>query len=241
MPLRALAIRHVPFENLGVWEEVLAGRGYRIDYRDAGIDALDPGDVAAADLAVVLGGPIGVYETEAYPFLAGESAALAARLRGGGPTLGVCLGAQLLARVLGAEVAGTGRTEIGYAPLALTAAGRDSVLAPLDGVPVLHWHGDQFAVPASAERLAFTPGWPNQAFRAGPRVLGLQFHLEADPAQIERWLIGHAHELAAEGIDPRTVRADAAEHGPALAKAAVEVLERWLDEAAAATEPPAPA
>lgn len=224
-----LAIRHVPFEDLGLLEPVLSERGYRSSYLDATVEPITPEAALRPELLVVLGGPIGVYETGAYPFLRGEREAIAARVRAGRPTLGVCLGAQLVAAALGADVVATGRTEIGYAPLTLTSQGRDSVLAPLDGVRVLHWHGDQFAIPEGAVRLAETPGFPNQAFRLGTGVLGLQFHLEADHTQIERWLVGHAHELASAGIDPNRIRADAAAHGPALAAAAREVFERWLD------------
>ena len=225
-----VAIRHVAFEDLGLLGPLLEERGYRTRYLDAGVDAITPEELLRPDLLVVLGGPIGVYETAAYPFLAAEKQAISARLGAVLPTLGVCLGAQLIADVLGAEVTATGRKEIGYAPLTLTAAGRTSLLAPLDGVPVLHWHGDQFAIPAGALRLASTPGFPNQAFSLGPGVLGLQFHLEADHSQLERWLIGHAHELATAGIDPAGIRADAAKHGPFLAAAATQVLTSWLDE-----------
>jgi len=223
-----LAIRHVPFEDLGLLEPVLAARGYRTSYLDVPVEPITPQVALEPDLLVVLGGPVGVYETGAYPFLAVERAAIEARVRAGRPVLGVCLGAQLLAAALGADVVATGRKEIGYAPLTLTPDGRESVLAALDGVRVLHWHGDQFEIPEGAVRLAETSGFPHQAFSLGT-ALGLQFHLEADHTQIERWLVGHAHELASAGVDPAQVRADAAAHGPALADAARHVFERWLD------------
>src|SRR5690606_25326731 len=134
----------------------------------------------AADLLVVLGGPIGVYQTDRYPFLAEEKAAIAARLGQDKPTLGICLGAQLMAEALGAPVAPTGKVEIGYGELTLTEDGRASPLRHIAAIPVLHWHGDQFAIPEGASRLAETQEFPNQAFSRGPRILGLQFHLEAD-------------------------------------------------------------
>lgn len=229
MTRTAVAVRHVPFEDLGLIAAALDQRGYDVSYLDAGIDPIDAKTVVAADILVVLGGPIGVYDGAAYPFLAEEKLAIAARVGAGRPTLGICLGAQLLADVLGAEVAATGRHEIGYAPLTLTTEGERSVLAPLAGVPVLHWHGDQFAIPSGATRLAETPGFPNQAFSFGSN-LALQFHLEADHTQLERWLIGHAHELAAAGVDPSTIRDDAAAYGPRLAELAATVLSSWLDE-----------
>ncbi|WNL46181.1 glutamine amidotransferase [Dyella sp. BiH032] len=229
MTRTALAIRHVAFEDLGLLAPLLAERGYDVRYAEAGVDAIGAADVTAVDLLVVLGGPIGVYERERYPFLVEEQAAIAARLAARRPTLGICLGAQLMAQALGAEVAPTGRAEIGFGPLSLTDDGRASVLQAIGDVPVLHWHGDQFAIPAGAQRLAQTPGFPNQAFALGRHALGLQFHLEVEAPRLERWLIGHAHELAAHRIDPATIRRDAALHGDALTRAARAVFEAWLD------------
>ncbi len=230
MPKTAIAIRHLPFEDLGILHPVLAAHGYETSYLDAGIDSVTPEVVLGVDLVVVLGGPIGVYETVEYPFLLEEKHSLAARINAGLPTLGVCLGAQLIADVMGGNVRPTGKKEIGYSPLTLTKEGRRSILAPLADVPVLHWHGDEFSIPVGAERLAETPGFPNQAFAFGQHILGLQFHLEADHTQIERWLIGHACELAGAGISPETIRHDAQERGPALAMAASRVFNDWLDQ-----------
>ncbi|WP_447921958.1 glutamine amidotransferase [Achromobacter aegrifaciens] len=230
MSLSALAIRHVPVEDLGVLAPVLAERGYSVRYLEAGVDAIDAATLSRADLVVILGGPIGVYETGRYPFLEPELRAIAHRLRQDRPTLGICLGAQLMAAALGADVVSTGRAEIGYAPLTLTAPGRDSVLSAIESVPVLHWHGDQFAIPEGAARLAETPGFPNQAYALGPRILGLQFHLEADSTQIERWLIGHACELSLRQIDPAAIREDALRYGPQLECCARAAMENWLDQ-----------
>ncbi|WP_127792849.1 glutamine amidotransferase [Agromyces sp. LHK192] len=234
---RATAIRHLAFEDLGLLGPLLERRGYSLETVEAGIDALDDGRVAEADLVVVLGGPIGVAddaELDRYPFLREELRVVGERVSAGAPTLGVCLGAQVIARALGAEVRATGRKEIGFAPLELTDAGGASPLALLDGTPVLHWHGDEFAVPEASASLAATPGFPNQAFAIGDAVLGLQFHLEVEPARLERWLIGHAVELAAAGIDPRGIRADAARDGMLLGERARLVFDAWLDGAEAA-------
>ncbi len=224
----ALAVRHLAFEDLGLLAPLLIGRGYQLSYLDVGIDPSTTDALLEPDLLVVLGGPIGVYETEAYPFLVAEREGIAARLQAERATLGICLGAQLMAAALGAAVTPTGRKEIGYAPLQLTDTGRSSVLAALDGVPVLHWHGDEFAIPTGADRLAETPGFPHQAFALGTHALGLQFHLEADHTRIERWLIGHANELAAADVDPRRLRSDAGIVGPQLARLAPGVVSAWL-------------
>lgn len=227
-PRTALAFRHVHFEDLGIIGPLLLERGYRVEYVDLGIEAIDIERVEAADLLIVLGGPIGVHDAAEYPFLHASKEAVAQRLHDGRPMLGICLGAQLIAEAMGAEVRPTGAVEIGYAPLELTDAGRDSPLRPLDGMPVLHWHGDAFAIPEHARHLARTPGFPNQAFSTDT-TLALQFHLEADHRTIGRWLIGHAHELHHNGIDPREIRADARLHGPQLEVAARAAVGAWLD------------
>ncbi len=225
-----LAIRHVQFENLGAFAPELARRGWTIGYRDAGIDAIEASAIDAADLLIVLGGPIGAYETHAYPFLSDEIAAIERRLASGRPMLGICLGAQLIARAAGARVYSTGTKEIGFAPIDLRGAGAASCLAPFAADPMtLHWHGDTFDLPAGADLLASTPATPNQAFALGKAVVAFQFHPEADTTTFERWLIGHAAELAAAGIAPARLRADARRHGPTLAVKARATIGRWLD------------
>lgn len=228
----AVAVRHVGFENLGILGPILRERGFTVTYLDAGIDDIAVDALRSPDLLVVLGGPISANDTGLFPVLADEIAGIAARLGDDRPTLGVCLGAQLMARAAGETVMSSGAVEIGYAPVDLTEDGRMSVLAPLEGVPVLHWHGETFTLPAGAVNLASTPIATNQAFALGVTALGLQFHLEADPDQLERWLIGHSHELTANGIDIERLRADASEHGPRLLRAAEEVFSRWLDAVA---------
>jgi GMP synthase (glutamine-hydrolysing) len=225
----ALAIRHVHFEDLGVFEGVLTKAGYRVRYHDVGVKRLDEVDPLAPDLLVVLGGPIGVYEAKAYPFLEVEMRLLKARLAMRRPTLGLCLGAQLIAAALGARVAPMGHKEIGFSPLTLSEAGRAGPLRHLDGVSVLHWHGDAFDIPDGAQNLASTPLCATQAFALGPEVLGLQFHPEVAQAGIERWLVGHAAELAQVGIDPPALREDAATAGAALGEAACLMLRDWLE------------
>ncbi len=224
-----IAIRHVAFEDLGLLAPLLAERGFSLRYLEAGIDDINSTTLTAPDLVVILGGPIGVYEEDLYPFLNGELAAIRARMDAAKPTLGICLGAQLMAKALGARVAPGPQKEIGWAPLALTEASRVSLLGAFETTPVLHWHGDNFELPANAIRLASTSACPNQAFAYGMNLLGLQFHIEVDPARIEQWLIGHTVELAKAGIDPRELRRQAATLGRATAEKGKAALAAWLD------------
>ncbi len=232
MPLKTAAvIRHVAFEDLGILASVLAARGINARYFDAGVDDLDAIASAEPDLLIVLGGPIGVYDEPHYPFLAGEIALIERRLAAGAPTLGICLGAQLIAKAAGARVYPGRQKEIGFAPLTLTPDGEASCLSALKATNgnVLHWHGDTFDLPAGAKCLASTPITPNQAFSLGANVLALQFHMEAEPRELERWLIGHTGELAQAGLDVRSLRADIARHGAAVAEAGATAFNRWLD------------
>lgn len=224
----AVVLRHLAFEDLGVLGPLLHERGFVARYLEVGVDALEGDVIEEADLVVVLGGPIGVGDVADFPYLADEIDVIARRLQRDRPTLGICLGAQLMAAALGAAVVpGDAGPEIGYGPIALTAEGERSALAPLAGGEVLHWHGDTFSIPDGAVRLASSAAYPNQAFAIG-RSLAVQFHVEADPARIEQWLIGHSHELRAVGADLAALRSDAARLGPALASRAAAVLDLWL-------------
>ncbi len=225
----ARVIRHVAFEDLGLFAAPLAARGWNVTYADAGIDDIAAA-LADADLAVICGGPIGVYETDRYPFLLDELAAIEARVDAGRPTLGLCLGAQLIAAALGAPVYPGRRKEIGWGRIQLSLDGRHSCLAALADVPVLHWHGDTFDLPRDSVLLASSDIYRHQAFSIGQSVLALQFHAEADPRRIEQWLIGHAAELAASGIDVPALRDRTKALRGQVETAAAAMLNRWMDD-----------
>jgi len=228
---RAVAIRHVAFEDLGLLAPILTERGYDVEYVEAAGDDLSIGEIWDADLVVVLGGPIGAYEEDAYPFLTTEIEKLEKRLAANRPTLGLCLGAQLMARALGVSVYPAGGKEIGWAPVTVTEPGRAgpvSHLAP-ERTQVLHWHGDTFDLPAGAERLASTGLCPNQAFSLGANVLALQFHLEVTGPGLEHWFVGHAAEIAATpGIDVPSLRRDTETWAPIVAQQGRVCFEDWL-------------
>ena len=225
-----LAIRHVHFEDLGSFEPVLAEAGYRVRYCDVGVDGLAGIDPLAPDILVALGGPIGVYEDDKYPFIRDELRLLRERLVARRPTLGLCLGSQMMAEALGARVHPGRAKEIGWAPITLTTDGRSSPLKHLEGVSVLHWHGDTFPLPEGALRLASTAITENQAFSIGRHALALQFHPEVEAKGIERWLIGHTLELSL--IKTPTVedlRRDTQTWGPECASRGRRLLLDWLE------------
>jgi len=225
----AVAIRHVGFEDLGAFAPALREAGYQVHYWDIGEQELWTLEPVRTDLLIVLGGPIGAYEDAVYPFLKEEIDLLEQRLAANRPTLGVCLGAQLIARAAGARVYPSGAKEIGFAPITLTETGRSSCLAAFADAPMtLHWHGDTFDLPAGAERLASTDLCENQAFAMGPNIVGFQFHPEASAKGFEKWLIGHAAELAAARIDVPRLRSEAQTYGPELERKAQAMLSAWL-------------
>jgi GMP synthase (glutamine-hydrolysing) len=224
----AIAWRHLAFEDLGLIEPWLATRGWDVRYRDMGVDGPVPADVRDADLLVVLGGPIGAEDDARYPFLGEEVRLIRERLDSGRPLLGICLGAQLMARALGAAVCPMGTKEIGFAPLTPTAAAAGTPLALIGDQPVLHWHGDQFELPRGSTSLAATRICPHQAFMVGAHAMAWQFHLEVDTGRIEQWLIGHAQELAQAGIDLEALRTQARAQRSGLAATLDRVLDDWL-------------
>lgn len=231
IPATAWVIRHLAFEDLGSWAEPLAARGYVVRYLEAGVSPLTPLSAAASqDLLVVLGGPIGVYETTAYPWLNDEIRVIGDWLRQGRSTLGICLGAQLMAAALGARIYPGHGKEIGWFPLALTAAGEESPLRHLAGseTSMLHWHGDTFDLPDGAVLLASSTLYPNQVYAWGDKALAFQCHPEFDAARVEQWLIGHAGELAATGLDLAALRTQSQNNGQSLKAQARACLSEWL-------------
>jgi GMP synthase (glutamine-hydrolysing) len=224
----ALVIRHVPFEDLGAFGPALARRGYAVRYVEAG-DTMP--DDRREDLVIVLGGPISANDEARYPFLKQELALIERRLKRGTAVMGVCLGAQLLARILGARVFAGKAKEIGIGPIRLTPDGQDSALAAFAAEPLtLHWHGDTFDMPRGATLLASSELTPHQAFNFGPNAIGFQFHPEARPQGFERWLVGHALELEQAGVDVAGLRAAMQTHGPALEAKGARVLDAWIDQ-----------
>ncbi|WP_312408083.1 glutamine amidotransferase [Rhizobium sp.] len=229
MSKTALVLRHVQFEDLGHFRPPLEYAGYEVAYSDLTDGNFCRSDPLEPDLMVILGGPVGVYENDIYPFLDREVEFIRARVEAGRPTLGVCLGAQLIAASLGAPVFPSGIKEIGFSKLRISAEGLKGPLRHLDGIEVLHWHGDTYRLPKGAVNLASTDLIEQQAYALGHNILGLQFHPEAETGPtFERWLVGHAAELSAAKIDVPSLRAQGIEHALKLRAASISLLSGWL-------------
>lgn len=218
-------IRHLCFEGLGTLAHELDRLGHAFDYLDAPSDAL--AGASDAEVLIVMGGPISVNDGDRFPFLADVIEAIRHRIDTRLPTLGICLGAQLIARAMGARVVPMAAPEIGWQALDLTTRAQSSPLRHLT-TPVLHWHGEAFDLPPSAEALASTPACPNQAFAVGDHTLALQFHIEVSAAHLEHWLVGHIHELDHCGIDVEELREDARRFAMDGTVRGRRLLAQWL-------------
>ena len=185
--MRVVALRHVPFEGLGLIEPALADRGIAVDFPELFREGSQLPDVSNAAGLIFMGGPMSANDD--LPYLRQEMDVIREAVERGQPVLGVCLGSQLIAKSLGARVYRNPVKEIGWFDVHLTDAGRrDPVLAGLDGrETVFHWHGETFDLPEGAEWLAYSEACRHQAFRVGASIYGLQFHLEVTPAMIGDW------------------------------------------------------
>jgi GMP synthase (glutamine-hydrolysing) len=187
---KLLVLQHVPSEPMGVLDPLLRAAGFRIRYVNFARDPFAQVDVSRYAGLVVLGGPMNVDQAADFPHLLHEIEVIHAALQRETPTLGICLGAQLLAAALGSRVHPNPVREIGWYPLSLSAAaGNDPLFQHLDSsTPVFQWHAYTFTEPRDTVHLASTASCANQAFRFRDFAYGLQFHLEVDAALIRRWL-----------------------------------------------------
>ncbi|WCT71964.1 glutamine amidotransferase [Sphingomonas naphthae] len=224
---RALIIRHTPYEGIAGFRQPIEDAGYVIDRVDVTDCAFATTDFLSPDLVVAMGGPMGVHERIAYPWIDCEVNRLSIRIGRGLPTLGVCLGAQMVAAALGAKVYPGPVREVGFAPVQLTDAGAASPLRHIADVPVLHWHGDTFDVPDNVEVLARTASYV-QGFRRGRHLLALQCHPEmGEDPRIDAWLRDEAYVESA-GTTVAALRADYEALGPATVRAGRRLIAEWL-------------
>lgn len=202
-----LVLRHTPAEGLGLLANVLRELGIHHRYLDIPRGDPPPRDLRGLGGLIVLGGPMAVYEAEKHPFMATELVLVERALTAGRPVLGICLGAQMIASVLGARVYPGERREVGWAPVTLTDDGQDDpVFGGGDGqLTVFHMHGDTYELPADAHNLARSAMYEQQAFHWGDLVYGVQFHLEFTDAMIGRLATEPESRayITEAGVDPQ--------------------------------------
>lgn len=194
--MRMHTIEHVPFEGPGAIADFAAQGGHELSRTRLYLGEPLP-DIGATDLLVVMGGPMSVHDEDAIAWLGEEKRFLRRAVDAGKRVLGVCLGAQLLAEVLGGEVTRNAQREIGWFPVRLTAGGAASPIFAgfAEEFPAFHWHGETFSIPPGATALAASDACAHQAFEAFGRIVGLQFHLETTPESMELLIGNCADEL----------------------------------------------
>ena len=230
-------IRHLAFEDMASFTSVLQINGYQINYIEAADFALAPDDLAqidalSDDLLVILGGPISVNDSSMFPFIEAEINLLKQRIAADKPTMGICLGAQLIARALGASVYPGDTKEIGWYDLTLTSAGEQSALRYLNAehCSMLHWHGETFDLPDDAVLLASSEAYKNQAFSYGDKVLALQFHPEITQRSMEKWFIGHIGEIMqTDGVSVEKLRHDTRQYANQLEVQGELFFNSWIN------------
>ena len=204
--MRAHYLQHVPFEGLGSIKPWLKDAGYEIScsalYRSTEFP-----DLGTVDLIIVLGGPMSVNDEGEFPWLIEEKRFIRDAIEAGKPVLGICLGAQLIAKSLGARVYRNHCKEIGWFPVhGIFRSGSSRIFSFPSTIEVFHWHGETFDLPRDAFLLARNEACRNQAFQIGSKVIGLQFHLEMTP-ESARSLVSNCRE---ELLPARYVQSEAA-------------------------------
>ncbi len=232
---KLLVFQHVAHEILGTLDPLLRGRGFRIRYVNFGRTNYKIPNLDNYSGLIILGGPMNVDQVCDYPYLIPEIDTIKKALDLDMPVLGICLGSQLLAKALGAEVSKNSCKEIGWYEVKKTTEGKkDPLLSQFGDVEkIFQWHGDTFEIPKGAVKLASSKTCGNQAFRYGNKVYGFQFHLEVDKQMIERWLINpeNKKELAElEGvIDPDLIREKTPELINDLIKLSNKTFTKFID------------
>lgn len=229
-------LQHAEHEDLGCIAPALARRGDLVT-----LTRLWAGDAlpapAAFDALIVMGGPMNIYEHAAHPWLVAEKAFIRETLDAGKPALGICLGSQLIADVLGGPVTRNEHAEVGWFDVTLNAEGRaQSLFADWpDRFCAFHWHGDTFAIPPGARQLMHSQACANQGYAWGERVVGLQFHLEVTAADARVWF-QHEQPAPARYVQtPDEILRDL-ERFALNNRLMLSLLARWLDAAASGAD-----
>jgi GMP synthase (glutamine-hydrolysing) len=232
---KALILKHVEAEGAGILGHVLNTRDIHIENLSAPRDDLSMVDPLAPDVLVIMGGPVGVYQSPDYPFLQQEIEIMKQRLAADKPVIGICLGAQIMAAALGAKVyQGTAGQELGWNELTLTPEGEQSAARHLcrTKTSMFHWHGDTFDLPENAVLLASSNRYKHQIFQHGKNALGLQCHAEVRTERLKEWEVMFVGSVTGpDAVLPiAKLRAETANHIEALNVQAGLFFNEWLEE-----------
>ncbi len=230
---KILVFQHVPYEPLGTLDPLLKQAGFRLRYVNFGRNPHERPSLEGYVALIILGGPMNADDVAAHPHLATESELIQEALQRDISIMGICLGAQLLAKALGGTIlAGAGR-EIGWHDVELTDAGiRDQVLSTFgQQSQVFQWHDDVIELPPGVVHLARSERCATQAFRYGEHAYGFQFHLEVDRQLIERWLrVPQNQAVFADGqLDPRHIRDRISDAIQPLMTLSNNTFSRWIE------------
>lgn len=226
---KILVIVHQENSNCGLVGQILEENGNSLDIRRPCLGESLPDTLDGYAGAIVFGGPMSANDDHTLPFIRTELEWIERAIASGKPYLGICLGAQLLARTLGAKVKPHPKeiVEIGYVPI------RPTAVAPDFPTTVYHWHQEGFDLPQGAILLAQSDEFPNQAFRYGKSIYGLQFHPEMNEMLLDRWTTNGADQLTRPGARSRDEQLqDHARYSAAVEQWLRRFLSQWLAEAA---------
>lgn len=226
---KVLVLQHHPAENLGAIADALEGAALAWQYVRVFDGHPIPKEVKGLGGLIVMGGPQTVYQLDKYPYFRDEIALIESALKADKPILGVCLGSQLLAAALGAEVRRGQEREIGWYPVRMQEGAKDDRL--MRGLPAefvaAHWHSDVFDLPQGAVALASSEKTPVQAYRFGTKAYGILFHAEMT-REILMALVGEFGEgLKRVGLDGDAILVEAEQHLPALSRVGDTIFTRW--------------
>ena len=231
--MKTLIICHKRKSDPGSFYDVLMERQFDLDVRLSYMDDIDDVDPLAHDLAIFMGGPMGVYQADTYPYLYPDLEYIEKRLNSDRPLLGICLGAQMMAKAMGKDVyPGIQGEEIGWHKIKVNEAGMKTPIAHLDeGKTMMYqWHGDTFDLPEEATLLASSDLYENQAFTVGKRALGLQFHPEVTAGVFEFMMALAGVAFPDPAAQVPVLRAQTQKYVGTLQAQTNKFLNEWLDQ-----------
>lgn len=226
--MKAVILQHMVSAGPGSFTRILQEHGFEVEVIATSCSDISAFDAVKPDLLIIMGGAIGVYQRDDYPFLHDEMRIIRARVEAGKPYLGICLGGQLLAQAMGGDVyKGTKGGEIGWQNIILNEAGHASPLRHFHDVKVMQWHGDTFDLPPAATLLAHSEKY-NQVFSCGDHAIGFQCHIEMTPEGVTDWTVQDVGTFEKHPGLLETFRRETPQYNPLMTSATERFMKEWL-------------